>query len=66
MKGFAMVFDHPFEAVTKEDGVYEIKNAPAGAEVELVYWHESMTRPEVLEKITLKDKDTTTKDLKIK
>jgi hypothetical protein len=66
MKGYAKVFDHPFEAVTKEDGVYEIKNAPAGVEVELVYWHESMTRPEVLEKITLKDKDTTTKDFKIK
>jgi hypothetical protein len=64
MKGFAMVFDHPFAAVTKEDGTYEIKNAPAGAEVELVYWHESMTRPEVLEKISLKD--TTTKDFKIK
>src|SRR5947208_6270328 len=63
MKGYAKVFDHPFAAVTKEDGVYEIKNAPAGVEVELVYWHESMSRPEVLETITLKDKDTATKDL---
>ncbi len=66
MKGYAKVFDHPFAVVTKEDGAYEIKNAPAGVDVELVYWHESMARPEVLEKITLKDKDTTTKDFKIK
>jgi hypothetical protein len=66
MKGYAKIFDHPFTAVTKEDGVFEIKNAPAGAEVELVYWHESMDKPQVLEKITLKDKDTTTKDFKIK
>ena len=55
---------HPFAAVTKEDGVYEIKNAPAGVDVELVYWHESMSKPEVLGTINLKD--TTTKDFKIK
>jgi hypothetical protein len=66
MKGYAWVFDHPFTAVTKEDGVFEIKNAPAGAEVELVYWHESMSKPEVLKKITLKDKETATEDFKIK
>jgi hypothetical protein len=66
MKGYAMVFDHPFKDVTKEDGVYEIKNAPAGVELDLVYWHESMSTPKVLEKVTLKDKETTTKDFKIK
>src|SRR5438093_4446274 len=39
MKGYAKVFDHPFAVVTKEDGTYEIKNAPAGVELDLVYWH---------------------------
>ena len=66
MRGYAKVFDHPFAAVTKEDGTYEIKNAPAGVPVELVYWHESMSKPEVKESITLKDKETLTKDFKIK
>jgi hypothetical protein len=66
MKGYAKVFDHPFEVVTKEDGVFEIKNAPAGVELDLVYWHESMNAPQVLEKITLKDKETLTKEIKVK
>lgn len=30
MKGFIMVFDHPFFAVTAEDGSFEIKGVPAG------------------------------------
>jgi hypothetical protein len=67
MKGYAKVFDHPFEVVTKEDGTFEIKNAPAGVELDLVYWHESMNAPQVLpEKIKLKDKETVTKDIKVK
>jgi hypothetical protein len=66
MKGFAKVFDHPFEAVTKEDGTFEIKNVPAGVDLDLVYWHESMNAPQVAEKITLKDKETQTKDIKVK
>lgn len=30
MKGTAMVFDHPYFAVTGDDGKFEIKNVPAG------------------------------------
>ena len=30
MKGYIMVFDHPFFAVTAEDGSFEIKGVPAG------------------------------------
>jgi plastocyanin len=30
MKGKIMVFDHPYFAVTDDDGKFEIKNAPAG------------------------------------
>jgi hypothetical protein len=33
MKGYIRVFDHPYFAVTDEDGNFEIKNAPAGK------WH---------------------------
>jgi hypothetical protein len=65
MSAYAWAFDHPYAAVTKEDGTYEIKNAPAGAEVELVYWHESMSAPRVLEPITLKDGEAASKDIKI-
>jgi hypothetical protein len=57
MTGFARVYDHPFVAVTKDDGTYEIKNAPAGAELELVYWHEALGAPKVLKKITVKEGD---------
>ena len=31
MKGKIMVFDHPYFALTDDDGKFEIKNAPAGA-----------------------------------
>jgi hypothetical protein len=34
------IFDHPYFAVTDEDGKFEIKNAPAGA-CQLLIWHES-------------------------
>lgn len=30
MKGSGMCFDHPYFAVTKEDGSFELKNVPAG------------------------------------
>ncbi len=34
-----MVFDHPFFAVTKEDGSFEIDGVPAGSQ-NLVVWQE--------------------------
>jgi hypothetical protein len=71
MSGYAWVFDHPYAAVTSGDekaatdfGNYEIKKAPAGVEVELVYWHETMKEPKVLKKITLKEGDNK-EDIKI-
>jgi hypothetical protein len=39
MLAWAFVFNHPFYAVTKDDGTFEIKNVPAGT-YELVFWHE--------------------------
>jgi hypothetical protein len=41
MGGLVRVFDHPYAAVTKEDGSFEIKDAPAGAELRVIVWHES-------------------------
>jgi hypothetical protein len=37
MKGYLMVFDHPFFTTTAEDGSFEIKGVPAG-EQKLVVW----------------------------
>jgi hypothetical protein len=37
MKGYIMVFDHPFFAVTGEDGSFTIEGVPAGAQ-KLVLW----------------------------
>ncbi len=53
MNAFAWVFDHPFFAVTDKEGNYEIKNVPAGVEVEIVHWHETFDKPKA-EKATLK------------
>ncbi len=39
MQGRIRVFDHPYFAVTKDDGTFEIKDAPVG-KWRLVVWHE--------------------------
>lgn len=41
MKGWIMVFDHPYFAVTKEDGSFEISGVPAGTQ-NLVLWQEKV------------------------
>ena len=41
MKGYLMVFDHPFFDVTAEDGSFEIKGVPAGAQ-KLVIWQSAV------------------------
>lgn len=41
MKGYIMLFGHPFFAVTAEDGSFEIKGVPAGPQ-NLVIWQESV------------------------
>ncbi len=41
MKGWLWVIDHPYFAVTDEDGNFEIKNAPAG-DRNIVFWHEKV------------------------
>ena len=41
MKGWVRVFDHPYFAVTDENGNFEIKNAPAG-KLKMIIWQEDM------------------------
>lgn len=41
MSGYVRVFDHPYYAVTDEDGKFEIKNAPAG-KFRMVIWQEKV------------------------
>jgi hypothetical protein len=40
MSGYVWALDHPFAAVTDKDGNYEIKNVPAGVDLQIVCWHE--------------------------
>jgi hypothetical protein len=41
MKGYVRVFDHPYYAVTDDDGKFEIKNAPTG-KFRMVVWQEKV------------------------
>jgi hypothetical protein len=40
MKGYVMVQDHPYMAVSSAAGRFEIKNVPAG-ERQFIFWHEA-------------------------
>jgi hypothetical protein len=43
MTGYVRIFNHPYYAVTDEDGNFQIKNAPTG-KFRIVYWHETGLR----------------------
>lgn len=40
MKGYLLVRDNPYFALTNENGEFEIPNMPAGEELEIAFWHE--------------------------
>jgi hypothetical protein len=67
MQGYVWAFDHPFAAVTKEDGTFEIKGIPPG-KVHVVVWHEpnifSPTKDG--KEMTLKEGENTLEEVKIK
>ena len=52
MRSFCFVMEHPFFAVTGEDGSFEIKNVPAGTYI-LKAWHEKLG--ELDQEITVAD-----------
>jgi hypothetical protein len=65
MTGYIWALDTPFAAVTNDKGEYEIKNVPAGADLQLYVWHEPDEWVAQGEKITIKEGDNT-KDFKVK
>jgi hypothetical protein len=68
MTGYIWAFDHPYAAVTDEDGNFEIKDVPAGSEIYVVAWHEAGGyKPNNQgEKMTLKPGDVKSYDITIK
>jgi hypothetical protein len=41
MNAIIFTFDQPYFAVTKDDGSFEMKHVPSGAELTVMVWHES-------------------------
>jgi hypothetical protein len=67
MRAYLRDFDHPWAAVTDKDGNFEIKNAPAEVELQLVAWHEAgkMLLGDKGKKITLKAGDGNAEEIKV-
>lgn len=57
MKGFLLIKDHPYVAVSGQDGTFEIKNVPAGKWT-FQFWHE---KGNYLDSVTVDGKETTWK-----
>lgn len=49
MKGYLIITDHPYAAVSDENGVLVIENLPAGAKLSFRLWHEVGNRLEGVE-----------------
>ncbi len=63
MKAYLGVFDHPFHAVSKADGTFEIKGVPPG-DYTVEAWHEKM--PAQTQKVTVAAKETKSVDFTFK
>jgi hypothetical protein len=63
MNGKLLVFNHPYFAVTKDNGSFEIDEVPVGAELVVHMWHEATGKKE-MKKLTTKE-GTNTLDLEI-
>jgi hypothetical protein len=66
MKAKMLTFNHPYFAVTKDDGSFEIANVPTGEELVLYFWHESMDKKKDAKKLTFKAGENTVEEIKIK
>ena len=58
MKSWVLVSDHPFFAVTDENGNFSIEGIPAGT-YEVVCWQEKFGKRTITKKVTIGDGDTT-------
>jgi hypothetical protein len=49
MSGYIVVQPHPYVAISASDGTFELKNLPAGTELEFIAWQESAgyVKPEI-------------------
>jgi hypothetical protein len=65
MSANVWIFEHPYYAVTKEDGAFEIRHLPTGVELTFKAWHESDLKPFVERKLTLAPGAQTLIDLAI-
>ena len=66
MLAYWLVLDHPYFAVTDENGNFEIKNAPAGTQ-KVVVWQEATGYVTAAsgDSVNIKPNDTTTQNFKI-
>jgi plastocyanin len=66
MLAYWLVLDHPYFAVTDENGNFEIKNAPAGTQ-KVVVWQEAAGYVTAAsgDSVNIKPSDTTTQEFKI-
>jgi len=58
MKTWVLVSDHPFFAVTDENGNFSIEGIPAGT-YEVICWQEKFGKRTITKKVTIGDGDTT-------
>ena len=63
MTSYIHVLDHPFHAVTGEDGSYQIKDLPAGTYT-IEVWHEKLGSQTA--QVTVSDADSKTTDFTLK
>ncbi len=66
MHGVIWIFEHPYYAVTKEDGTFRIDNLPTDVELTFKAWHETRNNPFEQRPITLKAGANPPLELKIK
>ncbi len=64
MNAFHLPLDHPFAAVSKEDGTFEIPQLPSG-KLELKLWHEAGKEIEKAYKVDIKPGETTTVEITV-
>jgi len=66
MRGYVWAFEHPYAAVSKPDGTYEIKFVPLDTELSIVVWHEAVGFVNGAKGATIKLKDNDVQNFTVK